>query len=124
MLSIRIVFALEKALAGTTAAVGCTIELSATFTSNSAADTLAVFVQVPGTTGRKPSVTMALLPAARVPRAQVRCPPTFVQLPWLATEEINAARLSKASVKMTPLASDGPRFVIAIAYVRSLPTAT
>src|SRR2546430_316754 len=124
MSSIKIVLGLKKVLAGTTAAVVFTTELSAKLISNSAAETVALLVSVPGIAARTTSVRSALLPPARLPRAQLMFPLAFVQLPWLVVDETNVIRLGKTSVSTTPLAAEGPRLVTAITYVRLLPTGT
>jgi hypothetical protein len=76
--------------------------------SVSLAATLAVFVTVPAAVGVTTIVTVALAALARVPRLQLTA---AVQVPWLGVAETNVTPVGTASVKVTPVAGDGPLLV-------------
>lgn len=76
--------------------------------SVSLAATLAVFVSVPAAVGLTTIVTVALAVFARVPRLQLT---VAVQIPWLGVTETKVTFVGTASVKVTPVAGDGPLLV-------------
>jgi len=76
--------------------------------SVSLAAMLAVFVTVPAAVGMTTIVTVALAAFAKVPRLQLTA---AVQVPWLGVAETNVTPVGTASVKVTPVAGDGPLLV-------------
>ena len=76
--------------------------------SVSFAATLAVFVSVPAAVGLTTIVTVALAVFASVPRLQLT---VAVQVPWLGVAETNVTPVGTVSVKVTPVAGDGPLLV-------------
>src|SRR6266850_508174 len=76
--------------------------------SVSLATTLVVFVTVPVAAGLTTMVTVALAALARVPRLQLT---VVVQVPWLGVAETNVTPAGTASVRVTPVAGDGPLLV-------------
>src|SRR5882762_4827851 len=103
--------------------VTCVAELSLRFGSSSFAATLAVLLMPPVCVGVTTSVTVAELPFARDPSAQliVLVP---VQLLWLGVTETNVSPAGSVSLTLTPVAALGPLFVTVIVYVRLPPTMT
>ena len=56
--------------------------------------------------------TVAVSPAAMVPRLPVTVPPASVAVPWLGVADTNVAVAGSVSVRLTLRASDGPLLVI------------
>jgi hypothetical protein len=96
-------------------------ELLAVLGSGSVAVTDAVLVMLPAATGLMMMVTVAVAALARVPRLQLTA---AVQVPWLGVAETNVTPVGTASVKVTPVAGDGPLLVTIRVYVRLLPIPT
>jgi len=76
--------------------------------SVSFAATLAVFVRVPTAVGLTRIVTVACPEFASVPRLQLT---VAVQVPWLGVAETKVTLAGTASVKVTPVAGEGPLLV-------------
>ncbi len=83
-------------------------ELSAGFGSSSFAPTAAAFLIVPAASGITVIVTVAEPAAASSPRSQLTVPAAWLQVPWLAVAETKATPAGSASVKLTPVAFEGP----------------
>src|SRR5580704_9289599 len=101
---------MDKSAAGLTTAIAAAA-LLVVFGSGVAANTNAVLVMIPGVGGVTTSVSTALVAMARLPRLQKTVPPMLVQLPWVVAAETNATPGGNASVTVTLVATDGPRFV-------------
>ena len=85
--------------------------LSAGLISPSLAKAEAVVVSVPGVLARVLSVTVAVLPLATLPRAQMIRPPALLQLPWLEVNERTERLAGNVFVRITPVALPGPWFL-------------
>ena len=72
----------------------------------------AEFVNIPAPVDTPATVTLALAPAAIVPKAQLIVPPALVQLPWLASMETMLNFDGNTPCRSTPVASAGPKLVI------------
>jgi len=84
-----------------------------TGSAGDADETVTVFVTVPGWSGTTTTVTVADLPAARLPSAQVSVgffDVGTVQVPWLVVADLNVTLPGIGSLSETPVASEGPRF--------------
>jgi hypothetical protein len=92
--------------------------------SDSAAETVPVFVIVPAAFGVTVIVTVAKPPSAIDPRLHVTVPADCVQLPWLGAAEPKVTLAGSVSLSVTFVAVDGPRLLTVIVYVNVPPTVT
>ena len=85
--------------------------LLAVLESDSVADTVAVLLKLPAAVGVTTRVTVALALLLIVPRGQltVLVP---LQLPWPGVAETKLTPAGKVSVKLTPVAVEGPLLVM------------
>src|SRR4051812_36733239 len=85
--------------------------LFARFRSRSRALTVAEFVIVPAKVEATTTVTAALEPLAKLPRAQVMTPLERAQLPCVERAEIKFTLAGKGALKLTLVAVAGPPLV-------------
>ena len=86
--------------------------------------TLTVFVISPPSLGMiRMSVVVAKRPMPRSPMSQVTVPPNSLQGPW-AMAETKVTPGGSVSMRVTPVATEGPLFLMLILLVRISPTNT
>ena len=73
--------------------------------------TVARLVREPATSAVTVMVTVALVPAASVPRSQLITPSWLAQAPWDEARETKWMRPGRVLVSRTPVESAGPVFV-------------
>src|SRR5437867_2206530 len=101
------------------------VELLAGLESGSLAVTTAVLVKLlssgvdDGTATTIVTVVVAL--AARLPRLQVTVPPDAVQVGPAGVDDTNVTPAGRVSVRVTPVAAEGPALLTWIVYVRFVP---
>ena len=74
-------------------------------------ETLAELVIEPAAVGVSEIVTVAEAALARVPRLHVTVPPACEQEPWLGVAEMKITPAGSVSVRITPVAVEGPPLV-------------
>src|SRR5262245_41209810 len=79
--------------------------------SATAPETVAVFTADPAVVGTTTTVTVAIAPAARLPRSAVSVPADWLTVPWLAKAETKLMPAGSASSRTVPLAELGPALV-------------
>lgn len=89
--------------------------------SVSFAETLAVLVKLPVAMALATIESVAAAPFAKLPKLQLTA---VVQVPWLGVAETIVKPTGSASVKVTPVAGDGPPFVTVNEKVTLLPKFT
>jgi hypothetical protein len=96
--------------------------LFAGFGSNWSPRTIAVFVNGPRTLGVPTILTVTVAPTARLPSKQVSVTPESVQVPCVAVEVMKKRFGENESMRVTPVAGEGPLLTTVTVKVRGLPT--